>query len=112
MAIATALIIAAFVTLGLMNGWATWRVLHDDLATPFQRNAQIALVWVIPLFGALLTLYLKRQHLAQYSGTYPEPHDHGDDFGIMAAQASMQHGNGESQPHSFDSSTDSVSSGE
>jgi hypothetical protein len=59
--------------------------MHDDLSSLGQRIAQTAFVWLLPILGALLALYLKRTQLERHSGTYPEPPDVGDDFGITSA---------------------------
>lgn len=37
-------------------------LVRDELLEPFQRKAQIVLVLIIPLLGALLVLYLVNQH--------------------------------------------------
>jgi len=68
------------VALGLLDAWVTWRVLGDGLSSPGQRAAQIALVWLLPLLGALLVLNLQRRNAESGSGRYREIPDAGDDF--------------------------------
>lgn len=64
-----------------LNAWATRAVIRDALLSQGQRTAQIVFVWLVPLIGALLTLYLKRAELEPSSGRYREEPDPGDDFG-------------------------------
>jgi hypothetical protein len=40
----------------------TVAVKNDDTLEPFQRKAQIVIVWLFPFFGAGLILYLVNQH--------------------------------------------------
>lgn len=63
-----------------LNAWATQAVLRDALSSREQRIAQIVFVWLVPLIGALLTLYLKRAELEPPTGRYREEPDPGDDF--------------------------------
>jgi len=70
--------IAAIVGLNL---WTTRAVLADDSATTVQRAGQCLIVWFVPVIGALLTLYLKRDQPEKGSGKYREVPDAGDDFG-------------------------------
>ena len=70
-----ALILATIVGLDLM---ATRAILRDDLSERSQRLAQIALVWLFPLLGALLVLALYREP-KKPSGCYPESDRHIDD---------------------------------
>jgi hypothetical protein len=69
--------------LALLNAWATRAVLLDGLSSRSQRAAQITFVWLVPLIGALLTLYLKRGHSEAPSGRYREDRELGDDFGYL-----------------------------
>jgi len=61
-----ALILATIVGLDVM---ATRAILRDDLSERRQRLAQIALVWLFPLLGALLVLALYREPKKAF-GTY------------------------------------------
>jgi hypothetical protein len=72
------------IALALLNTWTTRAVLHDDLSSRGQRAAQIAIVWLVPLLGALLTLYLKREKIEPSTGRYREEPDPGDDFAFSA----------------------------
>ena len=63
-----ALIMATILVLDLM---ATRAILRDDLSERGQRVAQLALVWLFPLLGALLVLALYRGP-GKPSGRYPE----------------------------------------
>ena len=61
---------------------------------------QTAVVWLVPLMGAALTLYLKRREPERSSGHYREIPDAGDDFGYSAkaerhAVEAPGHGSGE-----------------
>ena len=74
-------IVAAIVVLIVLNSWATWRVVGDDLSSWKQRLGQIAFVWLVPILGAFLTLTLKRSEPERGSGTYLIEHPPPDDFG-------------------------------
>jgi hypothetical protein len=64
-----------------LNLWATRIILQDDLSSRPQRAAQIAVVRLLPVFGGLLTIFLKRARAEAASGQYREVPDPGDDFG-------------------------------
>ena len=82
---AVELILVVLVALLLLNGWATWQILQDELSSSRQRVAQTAFVWLLPFVGGLLAVYLKRRDLEPPSGQYPEPRDPGDDFATSGA---------------------------
>lgn len=65
----------------LLNAWATYWVVQDDLSSQGQWAAQLAIVWFLPFAGAALTILIKRQKLTRGSGRYREAPDPGDDFG-------------------------------
>jgi hypothetical protein len=93
--------------IAVLNVWATWRVLRDEDATGLQRVGQTAVVWLVPLVGAALTLYLKRREPERGSGHYREVPDAGDDFGYSAkaerhAVETLSHGSGESDTPSHE----------
>ena len=67
-----------------LNAWVTWRVVRDGLSSSAQRLAQIALVWLLPMLGALLVLNLQRRNAEKGSGTYREIPDVGDDYAHSA----------------------------
>ena len=50
-----------------LNALGTLAAMYDSTLDPFQRKAQVAIVWVVPFFGAALILYL----VAQHSGAIP-----------------------------------------
>jgi hypothetical protein len=66
----------------LLSAWVTLRIVRDHLSTPGQRVAQIILVWVLPVLGAMAVLHMQRQYLEVASGKYREPPEPGDDFGM------------------------------
>ena len=82
---AVELILVVLLALLLLNAWATWRILQDDLSSLGQRVAQTAFVWLLPFVGGLLAIYLKRRDLDPHSGEYSEPRDPGDDFATSGA---------------------------
>ena len=45
-----------------LNVLATYSANSDSTLDSFQRKAQIIIVWLVPLFGSLLILYLVSQH--------------------------------------------------
>ncbi|MES2355944.1 MAG: hypothetical protein V4568_16395 [Pseudomonadota bacterium] len=51
-----------FCAVAVINSWATFRIIRDDLSSRLQKAAQITLVWVAPLLGALLIIHLLRQN--------------------------------------------------
>ena len=76
------LIVLMFVVLLLLNAWVTWRAVRDDLSSSGQRIAQIGLIWLMPVLGALIVLHLQRQQPDHGSGRYPPEQDAGEDFGF------------------------------
>jgi hypothetical protein len=74
-------LVVIFIGIAVLNVWATWKVLRDEMSSPVQRFGQTLVVWFVPLLGAALTLYLKRQNPEPGTGTYREIPDAGDDFG-------------------------------
>lgn len=68
------------VAIGLLDAWVTWRVIGDDLSSSRQLAAQIALVWLLPVLGALIVLNLQRRNAEKQSARYREIPDAGDDF--------------------------------
>jgi hypothetical protein len=67
------------VVLIALNLWATVVVTRDGLSSVGQRAAQIAIVWAVPLVGALLVLHLKKQRGEKPLGRYPDERDQGED---------------------------------
>jgi hypothetical protein len=72
------------VILMALNAWATRAVLRDDLSATGQRIAQVTLVWLLPVVGALLVLHLTRRDMERPSGRYPNDPEYVDDFGVSA----------------------------
>ncbi len=64
----------------IMNGLATRAVLRDDFSEPVKKGLQLAVVWLLPLLGALLVLAVHRKP-ERSTGKYREQSDCGDDFG-------------------------------
>lgn len=70
------------ISLGLLlalNLWATTVVARDGLSSWGQRAAQIAIVWALPLLGALLVLHLSKERPHKPRGRYPETREQGED---------------------------------
>jgi hypothetical protein len=74
------LLIAVNSVIAAFNLWVSARILRDDL-TSLQRCGQLAVVWLVPVLGALLAFTLQRKSLERGSGRYPNEPDAGDDFG-------------------------------
>lgn len=62
-----------------LNLWSTLVVARDGLSSRRQRAAQIAVVWAVPLLGALLALHLGRGRPTRPLGRDAETHDQGED---------------------------------
>jgi hypothetical protein len=61
-----------------LNGLASFAVLKYDLSERTQRIAQLLIVWLLPLLGALLVLAVHRKP-QKPSGQYPDRTDYGPD---------------------------------
>jgi hypothetical protein len=60
----------------VLNLWATRTVARSDAYTPRQKQAQSLVVWLVPVVGAVLCLYLAneaRSHSAASSASEPGP---------------------------------------
>lgn len=68
----------------LGNAWATREVFRDELSSSKQRAAQLLVVWLVPMVGALLTLYLKRRKAESPVGRYRDEPDPDDDYSLSA----------------------------
>ena len=79
------MVLVGLVFLAALNSWVSWRIMQDDLSTKFQRTAQVAFVWLVPLLGALPALHLLKKEPERSSGAYPVPQDAGDDYGYSGA---------------------------
>jgi hypothetical protein len=73
------MVIAALSIPLALNLWATRLVAADDLSSKPQRYSQLALVWLLPLLGAVVVLAVHRQ-AEQPSRKYRTRPDPGDDF--------------------------------
>ncbi len=65
----------------ILQGKATLLVLRDSLCDRSQRILQLALIWFLPLIGAIIVLAVHRTH-GKGSGIYRTPLDAGDDYGF------------------------------
>jgi hypothetical protein len=63
------------------NVWATVLVMRDSLSEPSQRMAQLLMVLLLPIVGAVIVFAVHRS-VEKPSGKYKEPPDPGDDFGF------------------------------
>jgi hypothetical protein len=61
--------------------WATRLVLADGLATQWQRGSQLALIWLLPVLGAIIVLAVHRR-AEPPSRKYRTPPDPGDDYAV------------------------------
>ena len=91
-------LVIVFVAGALLNVWASWRVLGDQLSSWQQRIAQLAFVWLIPFIGAFVTLQFKKDQPEQGTGTYREIPDAGDDFGYSSKAERHTRGNDPEAP--------------
>ena len=66
---------------GLLNVWATYRAVRDDLSSTWQRAAHVLLIWALPVIGALLVLYLYRAQPERASGAYATESELGAELG-------------------------------
>lgn len=77
----TALAISLAIALVALNSYATVRVLRSPFFGEGQKAAQITLIWVIPLFGALLVLRVMTDEPVVH-GEHFEQIEHSDRIGI------------------------------
>lgn len=73
----------------LLNGVASWRVLRSPLLSTAQTRLQLALVWLLPVLGAVLCLTFAASVAGEEARTRerdnPEPP--GDQFGTAGDSA-------------------------
>jgi hypothetical protein len=81
--VVTAVIMFVCVIAGL-NIWSTVEILRDDGSSRVQKMAQISFVWLVPILGALLALYLVRQNVMPSAGTYPKRPVHIEDIAFTS----------------------------
>ena len=62
-----------------LNIWAMWLVVNDSLTEGKQKAGQLAVVWILPVIGAIITLavHQKSEPPPRRYRELPEP---GDDF--------------------------------
>ncbi|RJG05060.1 hypothetical protein D3870_02635 [Noviherbaspirillum cavernae] len=77
MAIDIAIAALLLVVVLAMSIKATLFVLRDDLSEPVQRIAQLGLVWLLPILGAIIVFAVHRR-TEPPSRKYREETDHGD----------------------------------
>jgi hypothetical protein len=53
-------VIVAIVTVLVIDLWATVTVVRSDMFEPLQKVMQISLVWLVPVFGAVLVFGIAR----------------------------------------------------
>ncbi len=78
MEIALAVLIVGLIV--LLSVWASMKVIADEFSERRQKGAQLALVWLVPVIGALLVLAVHRK-AEEASGRYRNDPDPGDDYG-------------------------------
>lgn len=76
-----ALVVLLLLPLIAANWVATRLVLRDEVISRKQRIAQVFLVWLLPIIGAVLVFAVHRRTEAP-SRKYREAPDPGDDFGL------------------------------
>lgn len=54
-------ILSIFVLVLALNSCATYAVIKSELATRYQKFAQISLIWLLPVVGSLLTLAVHKK---------------------------------------------------
>jgi hypothetical protein len=104
------LLIAVTCAIAAVNLFVSLRVLQDDL-TPLQRAGQFAVVWLVPILGALLAFSLQQKSLPRGPGRYPVEKDAGDDFGESGKSVNnfknrLDHGDGSGADHNAGAAVD------
>jgi hypothetical protein len=104
------LLIVIACAIAAFNLFVSLRVLRDDLP-PLQRGGQLAIVWLIPILGALLAFTLQQKSLTRGTGHYPAEPDAGDDFGesgksVSNFKSKLDRGDSGSADQSVDAATD------
>lgn len=72
---ATIFFAAVLLLLASLNVWATVVILSDVLCTRREKLAQAIGVWIVPLLGAVLALYLRHEHNHRRRESYGDPED-------------------------------------
>ncbi|MHB1237030.1 MAG: hypothetical protein ACYCY7_05665 [Gallionella sp.] len=74
------ILIIGFAALIALNAYASRQCYRDILSSRGQRLAQVAFIWVVPVFGAVLALRLLRHEPEQSTGSYREEPNMGEQF--------------------------------
>jgi hypothetical protein len=73
------MIVIALVALILtLNLWSTIRSVTVESSLHHERFAQLFLIWLLPVIGALVVLQLLRKNPEKSTGTYPYVHRIGE----------------------------------
>jgi hypothetical protein len=64
----------------VLNWYASQRCFRDPLISSGQRAAQLAIVWLVPVLGALTVIALSRNTSERSTGKYRENPDPGDQY--------------------------------
>jgi hypothetical protein len=72
------LLLIGFISLLALNTHASRLSLRDELVSPSQRKAQLLLIWLLPVLGALLVMAVTNHAPARSKGSYPPEPDVGD----------------------------------
>ena len=72
---ATIFFAVVLLLLAALNLWATVVILRDVLCTRREKLAQAIGVWIVPLLGAVLALYLRHEHNPRHRESYGDPED-------------------------------------
>lgn len=62
-----------------LNIWTMWLVVNDSLTEVTQKAGQLAVVWILPAIGAIITLAVHRKN-EPHSRRYREPAEPADNF--------------------------------
>ncbi|MDQ1924792.1 hypothetical protein [Massilia pseudoviolaceinigra] len=68
----------------LVSIWATIMVIADEFSNRWQKAAQLALVWCVPILGPLVVFGVHRK-AEKPSGKYRQDVDAGEDYGRSGA---------------------------
>jgi formate/nitrite transporter FocA (FNT family) len=85
-----AVVVLLIVPLIAANWVATRLVLRDEVVSRKQAIAQLFLVWLLPIIGAVLVFAVHRRTEAP-SRKYREAPDPGDDFGLSGRSTRSTH---------------------
>lgn len=70
--IAAVIAMFLFAAIATANALVTFRILKSDYFEPSQKYTQCALIWLLPVVGAVLCYVFSREPSASRSGSYPE----------------------------------------